>query len=213
MKNNLIEEAHEAVEAIRRGRPEMIREEIGDLLFLSLFLMELLSEEKGVSPQELVRATIQKYRAKHPHVYGHRLPRTAEEVLNYWQRSKPDAFRGIPASLPALMAARLIQERAARLGFDWPSRHGPLHKIREEMEELRRARRRYAQREELGDLLFSCVNFARHTGIDAELALRIANKKFIRRFRKVCRAYERTGRSIHEASLRELDRLWDSFKL
>jgi MazG family protein len=212
MRNNLIEEAHEAAEAIRRGRPGPIREEIGDLLFLSLFMMELLAAEKGIPAEETARAAVRKYREKHPHVYRRRRLRTAGEVLRYWQRAKPDAFAGIPPALPALMAARLVQERAAKLGFDWPSSRGPWSKIREEIRELRRARDRNARREELGDLLFSCVNYARHAGIDPELALRQANRKFVRRFRAVRRAFERGGRSIEKASLRDLDRIWNRLK-
>jgi len=212
MKNNLIEEAYEASEAIRRGHPDEIQEEIGDLLFLSLFMMELLAAEKGRSPDDVVRAAVRKYREKHPHVYRRRRLRTAAEVLQYWQQAKRDAFAGIPQSLPALMAAHLIQERAARLGFDWSNARGPWKKIQEEIRELRRARNRCTRREELGDLLFSCVNYARHAGIDPEAALRQANRKFVRRFRAVRRIFERGGRSIKEASLRDLDRIWDRLK-
>jgi len=212
MRANLIEEAYETADAIGKGDPGKIREEIGDFLFLGIFLAELLASEKGIPFRALIRSTVDKYRSKHPHVYGRRKLRTADEVLRYWQRAKKDAFAGIPAALPALMAARLVQERAARLGFDWDSHRGPMRKVAEELRELKAALKTGRIREECGDLLFACVNLARHLGTDPEDALRRANRKFIRRFRRVERELAKRGKKPQDATLREMDRIWNRIK-
>lgn len=212
IKASLIEEAYEAVEAIETGDPDRIREEAGDFLFLGLFLADLLAQEKGVSFSALVKSTVGKYKAKHPHVYAREKLRTADEVLRFWQRAKPDVFAGIPTALPALMAARLVQERAARLGFDWDSHRGPLNKVREELREVKEALKTRRIREEYGDLLFACVNLARHLGVESEDALRRANKKFIGRFRRVQKELAKSGRRMETATLRDLDRIWERIK-
>lgn len=212
MRANLIEEAYETVDAIEKGDPEKIREEVGDFLFLGIFLTELLASEKGISSHALVRSTVEKYQRKHPHVWGRKKLRTADEVLRYWQRSKKDVFAGIPAALPALMAARLVQERAARLGFDWDSHRGPMRKVAEELRELKDALKTKRVREEYGDLLFACVNLARHIGADPEDALRRANRKFISRFRRVEKELAKRGKKPQDATLKEMDRIWDRIK-
>lgn len=212
MRNNLIEEAYELVTAIESGQTDDIVEEAGDFLFLGFFIAQLLADERKVSLDRLVRTTVAKYRRQHPHVFGKRSMRTAEEVLDYWQRRKRDAFAGIAPSLPALFAARLIQERAARFGFDWPDEKGPRRKVAEEVRELARARGPRYRREELGDLLFACVNLARHLRIDPEEALRGANRKFVTRFRRVLRQLQREGKSPERARLADMDRIWNQLK-
>jgi len=212
MRSSLIEEAYETAEAIEKGDEERIREEVGDILFLGIFLADLLAAEKGVAFQSLIASTVGKYKRKHPHVYARRKLRTAEEVLRYWQRAKRDAFAGIPVALPALMAARLVQERAAKLGFDWDSHRGPLRKVAEELREIRDALKTKRVKEEYGDLLFACVNLARHIGADPEEALRRANRKFIRRFRRVEKELAKIGKKPEDATLREMDRIWNRIK-
>jgi nucleoside triphosphate diphosphatase len=212
MRASLIEEAYETVDAIDRGDPGKIREEVGDILFLGIFLAELLAAEKGISLRALVRSTVEKYRRKHPHVWGRKKLRSADEVVSFWQRAKPDVFAGIPAALPALMAAVLVQERAARLGFDWESHRGPMRKVAEELRELKDALNTRRAREEYGDLLFACVNLARHIGADPEDALRRANRKFIRRFRRVEKELAKRGKKPQDATLQEMDRIWDRIK-
>ncbi len=127
-KNNIIEEAYEVVDAIEEKKVSAIIEEIGDLLFISLFLCHLL-EEKGIALTEVVSATIKKYRSKHPHIFKSKNFRSTREIVRFWHSTKRDIFKGIPYSLPALLAAKLIQERAARVGFDWKDPTGPRKKI------------------------------------------------------------------------------------
>jgi MazG family protein len=212
MRPNLIEEAYETAEAIEKGDKDQVREEVGDFLFLGIFLAELLAAEKGISFRALVRSTVEKYKRKHPHVYAREKMQTQDEVLRYWQRAKKDIFAGIPAALPALMAARLVQERAARLGFDWDSHRGPMRKVAEELRELKGALRTRRVKEEYGDLLFACVNLARHIAVDPEDALRRANQKFIRRFRRVEKELIKRGKKPQDATLREMDRIWNRIK-
>ncbi len=132
-----------------------------------------------------------------------------------WQKKKRDIFGGIPRSLPALLQARLIQERAARHRFDWPGIEGPMAKLGEELREVRGAIRRGSRRQvalELGDLLFSVVNVARFLKVDPEVALRQTNRKFVGRFKKVIRALKRRGKGLGQADLAEMDRLWEKAK-
>lgn len=212
LKNNLIEEAYELVEAIENDNLSAIKEEAGDILFLALFFAKILEQEKGISFDDLISSTVKKYKGKHPHVYKKIVLDDADAVLRYWQHSKKDIFRGIPEALPALLAAKVIQERAAKFGFDWRSAQGPLEKIVEEAKELRKSRNAKRAFEELGDLLFACVNLARHLKLDPEDTLRAANKKFVKRFRQVKETLHQHGKNIEEASLAEMDHIWNAIK-
>lgn len=212
LKNNVVEEAYELVEAIDENNQSAIQEEIGDILFLSLFLAKVLEEEKGINTDHVIADTIEKYRDKHPHVFKNMILSDEQEVLKFWQKNKEDIFKGIPTALPALLAAKVIQERASRLGFDWDSSQGPLHKVIEEAHEIEKSVESEKKFEELGDLLFACVNLARHLAIDPEDALRYANKKFVKRFRAVQEELKRRGKTIEDAGLEEMDKIWDELK-
>jgi tetrapyrrole methylase family protein/MazG family protein len=212
LRNNVVEEAYELVEAIDKDDLRAIEEEIGDILFLGIFVAIVFEQEKGVRFDSLLRSTITKYRSKHPHVFKRAKLTDPDAVLRFWTKKKKDAFSGIPKTLPALFAARLIQERAARVGFDWETPDGPLKKVDEEIRELKRCRSARQRFEEFGDLVFACVNLARHLKLDAEEALRHANQKFVKRFRKVEAALKRKGRAIEDATLEEMDRVWDEIK-
>ncbi|UCD19091.1 MAG: nucleoside triphosphate pyrophosphohydrolase [candidate division WOR-3 bacterium] len=211
LKNKVIEESYELVDAISENRTEAIVEEIGDVLFLSLFLARILEEEGRTKLDVLINSALEKYRKKHPHVFESKDLKDAHEVLEFWHKSKGDIFAGIPEILPALLAAKVIQERAARVGFDWDTRSGPLEKVREEVGELEKSEEA-ARGEELGDLLFACVNLARHMGVDPEEALRSANRKFVRRFRKVLEVLKKQGKDLDKAGLVEMDAIWDGLK-
>ncbi len=211
IKNNIIEEAYEVVNAIEKKDADGIKEEIGDLLFLGFFLSQLL-EEKGISLRKIVSSTIKKYQRKHPHVFKSKKFRTTKEIVKFWHSTKKDIFQGIPYSLPALLAARLIQERTSRLGFDWENPAGPREKLLEEINELRKTRMRKQIKEEMGDILFSCVNLARHLKLDPEEALRQANKKFVRRFRLMQRKLKREKKELSTLSLEDMDRVWTQIK-
>ncbi|MEO0162739.1 MAG: nucleoside triphosphate pyrophosphohydrolase [candidate division WOR-3 bacterium] len=211
IKNNVIEEAYEVLAAIEKQDRTALKEEIGDLLFLGFFLCSLM-EKKGITPTEIIQDTITKYKLKHPHVFRSRKFRNTEEIVKFWHSSKKDIFEGIPESLPALMAAKLIQERAARVGFDWADAQGPLQKLVEEIKELEKAGSRRERVDELGDLLFSCVNLARHLKIDPEDALRKANRKFVNRFRTMQRKLIKTRLASSSVTLEEMDKIWNEVK-
>lgn len=212
IKNNIIEESYELVEAIEKGDTAGIKEEIGDFLFLSFFLAIIFQEEKDIALDELITSAVVKYREKHPHVFKQKELRDQDEVLKYWQQSKKDMFNGISKALPALLAAKIIQERASKVGFDWTSHQGPLEKITEELKELNASITTGNTLEELGDLLFACVNLARHLHIDPEDALRYANTKFVKRFRRIKDRLDTQGKNIEDVSLEEMDKIWDEIK-
>lgn len=211
MKNNVIEEAYEVVDAIEKKNLNAIKEEIGDLLFLGFFLVQLL-ESVGIPLKKVVADTINKYKKKHPHVFESKRFKNTDEIVKFWHGSKEDIFRGIPLSLPALIAARLIQERAARIGFDWSDEKGPIDKLIEEIEELKKTDSKIKKREEVGDLLFSCVNLARHLKLDPEEALRQANKKFVNRFRLMMKRLKKKNKELSSLNLNEMDRVWEEVK-
>lgn len=212
LKNKIIEESYELIDAIEQDDASSIQEEIGDVLFLSLFFAQLYNDEKNVSPGTLVNATVKKYKDKHPHVFGNKDLPDQEAVLRYWHESKADIFSGIPLVLPALLSAKTIQERASKVGFDWKSHDGPLEKVKEELSEIEQEHDPAAVMEEYGDLLFACVNYARHLKVDPEDALRAANRKFVDRFRNMQAELKKRGVSLGHASLQEMDAIWDEIK-
>lgn len=212
IKNNIIEESYELVEAIEKGDVKAIEEEIGDFLFLSFFLAIIFEEDMDVDFDKLISSTVKKYREKHPHVFKRNKLKDQDAVLKSWQQSKKDIFRGISKTLPALLAAKLIQERASKVGFDWTSHEGPLEKVIEEIQELSTSIGSEHTLEEFGDLLFACVNLSRHLGLEPEDALRHANKKFVRRFRKVKAELKKRGKTFDDVNLQEMDMIWDEIK-
>jgi MazG family protein len=211
LKSKLIEESYETVEAIDSDNRDALIEELGDIIFLVLFLVRILEESGGGDLDRVIGLTISKYRKKHPHVFSGKDLKDEEEVLQFWHKDKEDIFKGIPTILPALLAAKVIQERASKLGFDWTSHAGPLQKVKEEVRELEEIGDS-KRSEEMGDLLFACVNLARHLHIDPEEALRHANKKFVRRFREIMRRLKSEGKDMEKVSLEEMDMIWDDIK-
>ncbi len=225
LKPYLIEEAYEALEAIDEGSTDHIMEELGDVLFQVVFHCQVASEQGEFSMADLLARLRDKMVRRHPHVFGDGAVSNAEEALSQWERIKrgergPEgeprsALEGVPRSLPALIRAQRLQVKAGRIGFDWPDWSGAWAKVREEVLELDRAAAEGNAgqvREELGDLLFSIVNAARLLDVDAEDCLRQAAEKFTRRFREVEAAMRATGRTVGEASLRELDQAWEGVK-
>jgi MazG family protein len=230
LKKYLIEEAYEVLEAIEKRKPDELKEELGDLLLQIVFLSQIAFEKKRFGFADVVRLLTEKLIRRHPHIFPSPIlkvpvaPRNGREVRKIWRevkkqeaKGRPKKFllEGLPLGLPALIRAQRMTERAARAGFDWPRIDGVWAKVREEIRELRHAERQRGSRkreEELGDVLFSFVNLARHYGLSAEEALRKANRRFARRFRKVETALRRRGLSLPEASLREMDREWNRAK-
>ena len=230
LRAHLLEEAYEVYDALEGGATPELAGELGDLL-LQIVLHAQLAAEAGVFDMTDVWAAIAtKIVRRHPHVFGESEARTAADVNRQWERIKAgeraaaaaadetgteapkSALDGISRSLPALAASQEMQERAAHLGYEWPSIDGVLDKVREEVGELVEAETAAHRAEELGDLLFVLVNVGRWTGIEAEGALRAANDKFRRRFRHVELAAAARGVALRDHSFQELDALWNAAK-
>jgi MazG family protein len=219
-----LEEAYEVADAIETGDLDRLRDELGDLLFQVAFHAELAREQGAFDFDGVVDAICDKLTRRHPHVFGDAVVADAGGQTVAWERIKREerAARGdagvladVPLALPALTRARKLGARAAQAGFDWPDAAGPRAKIDEELAELDVAIATggpAAREAEVGDLLFSVVNLARHLGLDAETALRRANERFARRYRHLERELERLGQSSVEASPQLLDRLWAAAK-
>jgi ATP diphosphatase len=210
----LIEEAHEVDDALRRGDDRALREELGDLLLQILFHSVMAEERGAFGLHDVAHGLVTKMRARHPHLYG-------DGVKEPWERMKAkkrtSIGEGLPVTLPPLHRAHRLQDRAAGVGFDWPDAAGPIAKVREELDEvteqLDHAPRNHAQLEdELGDLLFACVNLCRKAGVHASLALDRANAKFEHRFQAVERLATERGLPLGETPLEVLDALWDEVK-
>lgn len=218
----LLNEVFELDEALRRGDEKAIKEELGDYLFMGVFLARLLEEKKGLKLEEVIRGVVEKLKIRHPHVYGKLAVKGAEEVLKNWEKikrgkSQKSILAGIPVALPALQQAQLIQERCRRVGFDWDRPLAVLDKVEEEIAELRevlpsRKGRSCRVKEELGDLLFTLVNLCRHLGVDAEGALKDANRKFQQRFVKMENSFRKKGKDPAAVSLAEMEEMWQRAK-
>lgn len=220
----IVEEAYEVVDAITAGEPEALAEELGDLLFQVIFVAQL-AEERGwfdvLKVCELIHA---KMVARHPHVFGDVRVASAQEVVQNWERIKKNekkrgALAGVPESLPALLKTLRITEKAAALGFDWERPEDVLAKVREEVEELAKVVSRSKEeaddarvREELGDVLFSIANVARHLGVDPEAALQAANRKFAQRFASMEAFAAAQGLSLDACTMDQLEALWQRAK-
>ena len=222
----LIEEAHELDDALRAGDVRQMREELGDVLLQVLF-HSVIAEEKGeFDAGNVAAALIDKMKRRHPHLYGggEREPWEAMKA-----RTRDSIAEGLPAGLPALHRAHRLQDRAAGVGFDWPDVEGPAAKVVEELAEVREQLPGLASRagagdapvfdklhdrleDELGDLLFACVNLCRKAGVHASLALDRANRKFADRFTLVEQLAAERGLRMGEATLEQLDALWDEVK-
>jgi len=222
-----IEEAYEVADAIRRGDMDELREELGDLLFQVAFYSQMAREAGAFEFDDVERGIVEKMRRRHPHVFGDARVADVREQSLAWERHKAEEragkaagdaasrLDGVALALPALARAEKLQRRAAKAGFDWRDAGGVVAKVREEIDELDEALESGAAEavsEEIGDLLFSCCNLARHLGVDAESALRDANAKFERRFRRMERALADAGRGLEQATPDELDDHWEAAK-
>ena len=216
-----IEEAYEVAEAIAGGDRGELCEELGDLLLQPIYHAQIAEEEGSFTFDDVVEAICRKMVRRHPHVFGDAKARSAKLAKSFWEDSKAResepgqesrrTLDGIPAALPGLSRAIKLQDKAAKVGFDWPSTDEVHDKVAEEIGELRRASPD-ERAGELGDLLFALANLARHWGIDAESALRSANQKFERRFRYIEDALAGAGRRPRDATLAEMDALWNEAK-
>jgi MazG family protein len=219
-----LEEAYEVADAIERGDLDALRDELGDLLFQVVFHAELARERGAFTFDDVARAISDKLTRRHPHVFGDAVVADAEAQTRAWDRLKAEerrakgqggALADVPAALPALARAGKLGRRAADAGFDWPDAAGPRAKIDEELAELDGAAQSASPERleaELGDLLFSVVNLARHLGVDAETALRRSNDRFTRRYRHLEAALAAQGLEPAAAGPELLDRLWAAAK-
>jgi ATP diphosphatase len=229
-----IEEAYEVADAIVRGDLEDLRDELGDLLLQVVFHARMAEEQGAFEFADVVQSITEKMLRRHPHVFGDEDADRPDAVRGLWEdikarekaekakrdaergKVKPDsALAGVPAALPALMRAQKLQSKAGRVGFDWNDPQAVLAKIREETEEIAAALARgdrTAAGAEVGDLIFAAVNLARHVDCDAESVVRATNQKFERRFGSIEAALARQGRSPTDATLKEMDALWDAAK-
>src|SRR6266478_1342241 len=214
----LVEEALELDQALKHGEPAELRDELGDLL-LHLAFQIVIGEEQGeFDAATVTRALEEKMWRRHPHLFGGSPTPDHEgweRVKKRERRAGSGTLRGLPPSLPPLLMAYRLQERAAGVGFDWRDARGPAAKVKEELDEVERATgngQRGTIEEEVGDLLFAVVNLARKLDVDPRAALEQANDKFRRRFEAMERLAEQRGVEIGRASLDELDKLWDEVK-
>jgi MazG family protein len=217
-----LEEAHEVAGAIDSGDWEELAEELGDMLFQIAFLGRLAAEAGAFRVADVVDRVHQKMVARHPHVFGDEVLADAEAVRQAWERRKlreepgrGSLLSGVPGSLPALLGAYRLTQKAAGVGFDWPDAAAVLDKAEEEIGEVREALAQGEKekvREEIGDLLFTLANLARKLEVDPEAALAAANRKFRRRFAHVETGLAERGKTAAEASLEEMDELWEGAK-
>jgi MazG family protein len=223
LKPFVIEEAYEVVDAIDRDDRHSLLEEVGDLLLEAVFIAEITREESSFDIYDSITAIHDKLVRRHPHVFGDVEAGDAEQVLVNWEKLKNEerkaenksVLAGVPQSLPALLKAGRLTEKAARVGFDWRRTEDVFDKIDEEMAELREAvakNETAAVEEEVGDLLFTLANIARKLDINPEEALQSTNRKFMRRFETMESAVRASGRNLDELTLEEMDRLWDDAK-
>jgi len=224
LKHYAIEETYELVEAVESGEPAKLKDELGDVLLQVLLHAQIANEEGRFDISDVCRNIKEKLHRRHPHVFGEVEVAGVDEVLHNWEqikRAEPgyedreSVLDGVPEHLPALMRAAKLGKKAARTGFDWPDIQAIFDKMREETIELKDAIDRGTQadiREEVGDLLFTIVNIARHADVDPEEALRLMLKKFIYRFTHIEDHARATGRDIGQLTLDEMDDAWNQAK-
>lgn len=224
LRTNLLEETYEALEAIDQDDSDHMKEELGDLL-LQIVLHAQIAKENGTFDfSDVTHDVYEKIFHRHPHVFAQLDVEDVSEVMTNWENIKAhereekkspnnnSILESIPVQLPALAVAQKYQERAARVGFDWESKEPVLEKVHEELDELANAENPREMEEELGDLLFAVVNLVRWSGFDAETVLRMSNKKFLKRFNFIEKKISDNGQILSDATLSEMDALWDQSK-
>jgi XTP/dITP diphosphohydrolase len=215
-----IEEMYELADAITDNDWKGIKEEIGDLLLHMVFYAKIGAEQQQFTLTEALNGICDKLIHRHPHIYGDVQVKDEEEVKQNWEKlklkeGKKSVLSGVPLSLPAVVKATRLQEKAKQVGFEWDNREQVWDKVEEESRELHEAVATGEQErveEEFGDLLFSLINYARFLQIDAENALEKTNKKFIRRFTRMEQEASKQGKSLADMTLSEMDAIWNTIK-
>jgi MazG family protein len=223
LKPFIVEEAYEVIDAIDRDDRRGLAEELGDLLLQVVFVAEITRGEGSFDVYDAITAIHDKLVRRHPHVFGDVVAKDAEQVLVNWEKLKNEERKaenksvldGVPQSLPALLKASRLTEKAARVGFDWRRTSDVFEKLEEETRELRAAVDGGDEgmiQDEIGDLLFTIANIARKLDVNAEEALQAANRKFIRRFTSMERSVRERGRNLDQLTLQQMDELWNEAK-
>jgi MazG family protein len=222
LRTYLLEEAYEVLDAIERDDAEALQNELGDLLLQVIFHAQMAQEQKRFGIDDVLTGLHEKLVRRHPHVFGEGKADTPEQVVHNWEALKArektnngSALEGLSEHLPALLEAYQLTRKAAQVGFDWKKPEDVLAKLDEEVGEVRKemaVNDRERVEDELGDLLFVVVNLARKLGVDPELALRRANRKFVERFRHIEDELARQGKRPEDSTLEEMDDLWERAK-
>lgn len=220
LRQQTIEETFELADAITSENWMEIKEELGDLLLHIVFYAKIASEQKQFDLQDVIEGVSDKLVKRHPHIYGDIVVENEEDVKRNWeqlklQEGKKSVLSGVPRSLPAMVKAMRIQEKAKQVGFEWKNKEDVWEKVEEEKEELLQAVQEGNKSEvekEAGDLFFSVINYIRFLKIDAENALELTNRKFISRFTKMEAIAAERGLNLSELELREMDEIWNEIK-
>ena len=220
LRQMTLEETYELTSAITENNWAGIKEELGDLLLHIIFYAKIGKEKSLFSLEDVINGICEKLIARHPHVYGNVEVQNDEDVKRNWENlklkeGKTSVLSGVPTALPALIKAMRLQEKAKQVGFEWENKEQVWKKVEEEVTEMEEAinkNDRQKTEEELGDVLFSLVNFARFLNIDAENALELTNKKFIFRFTKMEQEAVAKNKRLTEMSLEEMDAIWNDIK-
>jgi XTP/dITP diphosphohydrolase len=231
IKANTIEEAYEVVEAIDNKDFVELKKELGDLLLHVVFHTQIAEEDNHFTIDDVIDSIQEKLIRRHPHVFGEVKVADSNQVKKNWEEIKLSEGResvldGVPHNLPALQRAHRLQEKAAKVGFDWEKKEDVWKKVIEEIEEMHEIEKIKSQfpskstqeelqiklEKEVGDVFFAMVNYARFLGINPEDALRLTNAKFIKRFNYVQQKVKETGKAINESNLEEMDKYWNESK-
>ena len=220
LERDMIEEAYEAVNAIKKNDMDNLKEELGDVFLQVVFHSLMAEEENAFDIKDVIDAESDKMIGRHPHIFSTENAKTIDKVLEKWENIKSrehgeftftDRLKNVPETLPALMRSEKVQRRAAKAGFDWDSAEGAFEKLGEEIEELKEACSMGSKshiEEEFGDLLFSMVNVARFLNVDPEKSLNECTEKFIDRFEYMEKAAALQHQDLDSMSLEEMDELW-----
>lgn len=221
IRQHLIEEAYEVVDSIDAGDIDELKKELGDLMLHVVFHSVIAEESNEFTIDEVITLICEKLIRRHPHVFGETVVNGQDEVIRNWEKIKLEEGRtstidGIPSALPALVRALRLQEKVSKVGFDWKKKEDCWEKVEEEIQELKSISDKTQDpdvlTDELGDVLFSIVNYARFLKINPEDALRKTNEKFFRRFQTIERTLKEQGKDIYETPLEEMDHIWEEAK-
>jgi tetrapyrrole methylase family protein/MazG family protein len=219
LRENLLSEAYEVLEALDEDDAAKLREELGDLLLQIVLHAQIAKDDGEFEVGDVIKGISEKIVRRHPHIFGTKKVKDSKEVMHNWEVLKKEEreagksmLDGVPRQMPALAYAYEISRRAVRVGFEWENLDGVIDKLIEEIGEIKEASGPEEKTQEFGDLLFTLVNFARWQGIDAESALREANQKFYRRFSSVEALCRQRSKELQKLTLKEWDDLWGEAK-